>query len=430
MIIFGFAFVILTGTILLMLPVSSASGRAAPVDEALFTAASAVCVTGLVVRDTAVGWSFFGQGVILVLIQTGGLGVITVASAIMFLSGRKISLKQRNTIEEALSAPRIGNIIELVGFILKGVFLIEFAGALLMMPVFCRDYGTRGIWMAVFHSVSAFCNAGFDIMGSADGTYVSLTGYAGNYLINAVVIFLVVTGGIGFLTWNDVIVHRHHLTRYSLQSKVILLTTAILIFIPASFFYFYEFRGLSGSERFLTSLFQAVTPRTAGFNTADTGSLSGPGSMLTVILMLIGGSPGSTAGGMKTTTLAILLASTVAVFRQKDSVEMFGRRIEDDAVRNASALLLLYILLFITGAFSISFAEALPLQACLFEAASAVGTVGLTTGITPGLGTFSRMVLVSLMFLGRVGGLTFIYAAFPVRSKDGSKLPLEKIMVG
>ncbi len=429
-IIFGFAAVILTGTVLLMLPLSSANGRPASIDEALFTATSAVCVTGLVVRDTAAGWSPFGQAVILILIQIGGLGVITVASAILFISGKNISLRQRNTLKEALSAPNIGGIVKLMRFILIGVAAVELAGALLMMPVFCSDHGIKGVWMALFHSVSAFCNAGFDILGSSGAEYVSLTGYAGNALINVVIMALIVIGGIGFLTWNDLVIHRYHFSRYSMQSKVILTVTAVLIVIPAFFFYFYEFRDLAGGERLFSSLFQVVTPRTAGFNTQDTGSLSGAGRSLTILLMLIGGAPGSAAGGMKVTTAAVMIASAIAVFRQKDYAGLFGRRIEPDAVRNASALFLMYILLFMGGAFLISMAEGLSMEACLFEAASAVGTVGLTTGITPGLGTFSRMVLIGLMFLGRVGGLTFIYAAFPARVKDGAMLPLEKIMVG
>ncbi len=426
----GFAAVILAGTILLMLPVSSAGGRAASLDEALFTATSAVCVTGLVVRDTATGWSVFGQAVILILIQIGGLGVITVASAIMFLSGKKVSLKQRGMLQEALSAPNIGGIVKLTRFILKCVFCIELAGALLMMPVFCRDYGLKGIWMSVFHSVSAFCNAGFDICGSAGAEYVSLTGYAGNLLINIVIMLLIIIGGIGFLTWDDVVRHRNHISVYSMQSKTILLMTAILITVPACYFYICEFASLPEGERVMASLFQAVTPRTAGFNTEDIASLSGTGQALTIVLMLIGGAPGSAAGGMKVTTFAVMAASAIAVFRQRDSAELFGRRLDPDAVRNASALFLMYMLLFVGGAFLISMADKLPMGSCLFEAASAVGTVGLTTGITPGLGIFSRMVLIGLMYLGRVGGLTFIYAAFPVRPKDGARLPLEKIMVG
>ncbi len=430
MILFGFAAVILIGTVLLMLPVSSADGRAASVDEALFTATSAVCVTGLVVKDTATGWSYFGQAVILTLIQIGGLGVITVAAAIMFLSGRKISLKQRGMLQEALSAPNISGIVKLTKFILRCVFIIELAGMLLMLPVFCAGYGLKGIWMSLFHSVSAFCNAGFDICGSAGAEYVSLTGYAGNVLINIVIMMLIIIGGIGFLTWDDVVRHKAHLSRYSMQSKTILFMTAILIALPACYFYFCEFTHLSGHSRVLASLFQAVTPRTAGFNTEDIASLSGTGQMLTIVLMLIGGAPGSAAGGMKVTTFAVMAAGSIAVFRQKDSAELFGRRLEPDAVRNASTLFMMYILLFAAGAFLISMADNLPVGACLFEAASAVGTVGLSTGITPGLGIFSRLVLIGLMFLGRVGGLTFIYAAFPVRPKNGAKLPLEKIMVG
>ena len=429
-IILGFAGVILIGTVLLMLPVSSQSGTAAPFGDALFTATSAVCVTGLVVRDTAGYWSGFGQAVILAMIQIGGLGVVTVAASFALLSGRKISLLQRSAMQEAITAPKMGGIVRLTGFILRMTFLFEAAGALALTPVFCKEYGIRGVWMAVFHSVSAFCNAGFDVMGTKDAPFSSLTSYAGRPAVNVTVMLLIVIGGIGFLTWEDVRTNRFRLSRYRMQSKVILVTSAVLIVAPTVFFFFAEFKRLPMGERILASLFQAVTPRTAGFNTADLTTMSGAGKAVLVGLMLIGGSPGSTAGGMKTTTAAVLIANAVTVFRRKEDAHFFGRRLESGAVRNASTILLLYLVLFVSGGIVISLAEGLPVGACLFEAASAIGTVGLSMGITPALGAVSRTVLILLMFFGRVGGLTLIYAALSGTKRVSYKLPQERITVG
>ena len=429
-IILGFAGVILAGTVLLMLPVSSQSGTAAPFGDALFTATSAVCVTGLVVRDTASCWSGFGQAVILAMIQIGGLGVVTVAASFALLSGRKISLLQRSAMQVAITAPKMGGIVRLTGFILRMTFLFEAAGTLALTPVFCKEYGIRGVWMAVFHSVSAFCNAGFDVMGTKDAPFSSLTSYAGRPAVNVTVMLLIVIGGIGFLTWEDVRTNRFRLSRYRMQSKVILVTSAVLIVAPAVFFFFAEFKRLPMGERILASLFQAVTPRTAGFNTADLTAMSGAGKAVLVGLMLIGGSPGSTAGGMKTTTAAVLIANAVTVFRRKEDAHFFGRRLESGAVRNASTILLLYLVLFVCGGIVISLAEGLPVGACLFEAASAIGTVGLSMGITPALGAVSRTVLILLMFFGRVGGLTLIYAALSGTKRVSYKLPQERITVG
>lgn len=426
----GFAGVILVGALLLMLPVSSKSGSVTPFNVALFTSTSAVCVTGLVLEDTASYWSVFGQSVILLLIQIGGLGVITVAAAFALLSGRKISLMQRSTMQEAISAPKVGGIVRLTGFVLKATFLFELIGALLLMPIFIRDYGAKGIWMSFFHSISAFCNAGFDIMGTEGAPYVSLTQYVGEPLINVTVMLLIVIGGIGFLTWEDVYTNKHHFKRYRMQSKVIILTTALLIVIPAVFFFFSEFSNMPIKERIFSSLFQSVTPRTAGFNTADLTAMTGVGQAVVITLMLIGGSPGSTAGGMKTTTFAVLLTNAFAAFRRKEDPELFGRRIEIGAVKNASTVLMMYITFFFGGAAIISIAEGLPFGACLYETASAIGTVGLSLGITPELGILSQCVLMSLMFLGRVGGLTLIYAAISGTQKNLSKLPKERITVG
>ena len=433
-IIMGFMLVILTGSILLMLPFSTKSGTGASFADALFTAASATCVTGLVVQDTAAYWSVFGQAVILILIQIGGMGVVTIAVAIAVISGRKIGLMQRSTMQEAIAAPSVGGIVRMTGFILKATILIELSGALLMMPVFWKDFRfLKGTWYALFHSISAFCNAGFDLMGSRE-EFSSLTAYSGNGLINAVVIGLIIIGGIGFLTWDDIRWNGIHLKRYRMQSKVILLTTVILIVLPFLFFFFGEFGkntwdGMKVGERVWAALFQAVTPRTAGFNTVDLSLFSESGQVIIMILMLIGGSPGSTAGGMKTTTIAVLFITLVSVFRRKEDSECFGRRIAEETIKSAAVILLMYLSLFLFGGIAISCIEQLPILTCLFETASAIGTVGLTLGITSELGTASRLILISLMFLGRAGGLTLIFAAFSDKARYLSKLPKEKITV-
>lgn len=422
--------IIIIGSLLLMLPISSVSGKVTPFNESLFTATSAVCVTGLVVQDTGSYWSTFGQAIILILIQIGGLGVITVAASFALLSGRKISLMQRSTMQEAIAAPKIGGIVRLTGFVLKATLIFELSGAVIMMPVLCKDYGVKGVWLAVFHSISAFCNAGFDILGTDASKYVSLTQYVNCTSINLAVIFLIVIGGIGFLTWEDIYTNKLHFRRYRMQSKVILITSAILIIVPALYFFFFDLNNLPIKQRILSSLFQSVTTRTAGFNTVDLTALQEPSVATMIVLMIIGGSPGSTAGGIKTTTVAVLIANSLATFGRKDSSHFFKRRIDNQVVKNASTIMIMYLVLSFTGAVAISTAEKIPFLKCLFETSSAIGTVGLTLGITPELGLFSQLILILLMFCGRVGGLTLIYAAISNTKKNISKYPLEHITVG
>lgn len=429
-ILIGFALLVLTGAFLLMLPISSSEWKVTPFNEAFFTAVSAGCVTGLVVHDTATYWSYFGQAVILILIQIGGLGVVTMAAFLSLLSGRKISLMQRSTMQEALSAHHVGGIVRLTRFILIATGVIELTGAVLMLPSFVTRFGPRGIWMSFFHSISAFCNAGFDLMGTPDAQYQSLTSYAGDPYINTVVMLLIVIGGIGFLTWDDMRSHKFKLSRYSLQSKIVLVTTAVLLVLPTIYFFFVEYPGEPMGRRILLSMFQTVTTRTAGFNTGDFGAMKGATLGIVMVLMLIGGATGSTAGGMKTTTLAVLVANLLCVFSRKEETQLFGRRIDSGVIRNAATIFMMYLGLFISGATAISLIENLPFSKCLFEAASAVGTVGLTTGITPGLGVASQFILCILMFLGRVGGLTIIFSAFTGPARNFSKVPLEKITVG
>ena len=356
--ILGFAGVILLGALVLMLPIATVQRVWTPFHEALFTSTSAVCVTGLVVQDTGSYWSAFGQTVILLLIQIGGLGVITGAVTFLMLAGRNITLKERSAMQDAISAPAVGGIVRLTRFILKGTFLVELLGALALLPAFCRDYGLRGVWMSVFHSVSAFCNAGFDILGRTDSLYPSLTAYAADPLVNIVIMLLIIVGGIGFLTWDDVCTHGLHLRRYRMQSKVILSATALLITIPAFLFYLTDFADLPVGERILASLFQSVTPRTAGYNTVDLTEMTDASQAVTILLMLTGGAPGSTAGGMKVTTLAVLIANAIAAFRRREDLQLFHRRLETSTVRNAAAILLLYLGLTFAGAAVISTAEA------------------------------------------------------------------------
>ena len=429
-IILGFAGVIVLGALLLMLPISTQNGAVTPFSKTLFTATSAVCVTGLVVFDTASYWSGFGQLIILIMIQIGGLGVISVASFLSMLAGRKISLMQRQTMQNALSAPQMGGIVKLTRFIFLVSFAIEGIGALLLMPVFMTKYGIRGIWMAVFHSVSAFCNAGFDLMGNRTGQYSSLTSFAGSGYVTLVICLLIIIGGIGFLTWKDIAVKKTRFKEYSMQTKVILVTTAILIVIPAVFFFFSDFAKEPLKDRICMSVFQAVTPRTAGFNTADLNKMSDAGRSVMMLLMLIGGSPGSTAGGMKTTTIAVLFANAIAVFRKRQNANCYGRRIDDSTVKNASAILFMYVFFSMLSAIIISITDGISMQMGMFETFSAIGTVGLTLGITPTLSAVSRFVLILLMFFGRVGGLTIIYAAFSQKDASTLKYPMENITVG
>ena len=429
-IILGFLSVILLGSVLLMLPIASRTGDGTPFLEALFTATSAVYVTGLVVHDTATYWSLFGQGVILLLIQIGGMGIVTVAVSVVAISGRRIGLMQRGTMQEAIAAPSVGGIVRRTKFIVRTAILIEVIGAAVLAPVFCKDFGLlKGVWYALFHSVSAFCNAGFDLMGIRE-PFSSLTSYPAQPIVNVTIMALIIIGGIGFLTWEDIKTNRWHWKKYRMQSKAIFVVTGALIVLPAIYFFIFELSQLPFAERAWASLFQSVTPRTAGFNTTDLTLLSEAGQMLIIVLMMIGGSPGSTAGGMKTTTVAVLVSLALSVFRKREHAHFLKRRIPDAAIKNAATIFLMYITLFVVGSMVISSIEDIPMITVLFETASAIGTVGLSLGITPELGIVSHIILICLMFLGRVGGLTLIFAALSERKPNGSEYPQEKIIVG
>lgn len=431
----SFFAMILLGTLLLMLPFATRDGRGADLETALFTATSASCVTGLVLQDTAQYWTLFGQIVILCLIQVGGMGIVTMAVIISIFSGRKIGLKERWVMQESISAPQVGGIVRMTGMILKVTLAVELAGAALLAPSFCRALnGGKGLWYALFHSISAFCNAGFDLMGVREPCS-SLTAFTGDPMVNITLVLVILIGGIGFGTWNDVKEHGLRINRYSQQSKIILVTSLILVLGGFSFMFFYEFAlpqwaELSLGQRILAALFQTVTPRTAGFNTVDLNAMSGAGKLVMLCLMLIGGAPGSTAGGFKMTTIAVLLLCVRAAYRGRESAEAFGRRIPDQSIRNAAAVFMLYILLFVGVGIAICCIDGVGLMPALFEAASAVATVGLSLGITAQLSTVSHLLLILLMFFGRVGGLTLIYAVSTGDGPTGARLPMGRVTVG
>ena len=426
---------ILLGTLLLMLPFATRDGRGAGLETALFTATSASCVTGLVLQDTAQYWTLFGQIVILCLIQIGGMGVVTMAVIISMFSGRKIGLRERWVMQESISAPQVGGIVRMTGMILKVTLAVELAGAALLALSFCRSMNMgKGLWYALFHSISAFCNAGFDLMGIKEPCS-SLTAFTGDAIVNITLVLIILIGGIGFATWSDVREYGFRIHRYSQQSKIILVTTLVLVLGGFCFMFFYEFAlpqwaGLSLGQRTLAALFQTVTPRTAGFNTVDLNAMSGAGKLVVLCLMLIGGAPGSTAGGFKMTTIAVLLLCVRAAYRGRESAEAFGRRVPDKSIRNAAAVFMLYILLFVGVGIAICCIDGVELMPALFEAASAVATVGLSLGITSQLSTISHLLLILLMFFGRVGGLTLIYAVSTGDGPTGARLPMGRVTVG
>ena len=426
----GFAGLIALGTAFLMLPISSRSGTGTSFGTALFTATSATCVTGLIVQDTATHWSTFGQVVILALIQTGGFGIIMAAAGFSLLAGRKISLKERSMMRDTFATNRMSGIVRLANFVFGVTFAVELLGTALMTPPLYAEYGLRGIWIAFFLSISAFCNAGFDILGKSDALFPSLSEFATNPIICLTICLLIIVGGIGFATWSDISNKKLHFRRYSLQTKIILVSSLLLITIPALFFFLFEYPRLPLTERLLASVFQSVTPRTAGFNVEDMSVMTEPGQALTIILMLIGGSPGSTAGGIKNTTLVVLLANFAAIASRRSEADIFGRRIEDDIIKQAGAILTIYVSLSLLGATALCLIEGLPYLACLFECVSAIGTVGMTVGITPQLHTASRIILIAYMCVGRVGGLTLIYAAIENPKRNPAKLPREDVVVG
>ena len=435
MIALGYFLIIIAGTFLLSLPIASRNNLFPGLINALFTATSATCVTGLVVFDTYTQWSLFGQVVILLLIQIGGLGFMTVVTMFSIFLKRKIGLKERGLLRESINAMYIGGIVRLTKRILLGTLLFEGIGAVLLSLRFIPKMGLlEGIYNGIFHSVSAFCNAGFDIMGKY-GKYSSLTNFFGDAVVNLTTITLIIGGGIGFFVWDDIEKNKYHFRKYQLHTKIVLTMTAILIVSGTICFYIFErnnlLYGMTTGEKVLVSLFGAVTPRTAGFNTVDVASLTSASKLLTIVLMFIGGSPGSTAGGIKTTTLAVIMISLWSSLKNRNGDNIFGRRLEDNALKRSSAVVTVNILLILSAALLISATnKALGLDAVLFEVTSAIGTVGLSTGITGGLNTFAKIIIILLMYSGRVGSLSFALLFTEHGVTSSIQNPVEKINIG
>ena len=431
----GYMIMILLGSLLLMLPISSQNGQSAPFNEAFFTATSASCVTGLIVRDTATEWTFFGQAVIITLIQTGGLGFMTIATWFSMLLKRRMGLKERELMVVSINNDNIGSIKGLTKTIICGTAIIEGTGALLFATRFIPQFGwAKGIWYSVFHSISAFCNAGFDLMG-VQGPYSSLVNYSDDIIVNFTVCALITLGGLGFLVWDEIYKKKFKFRYYSLHTKLVLVVSAILTFGGAILFFIFErdfTNAESGAlETVLTSIFNSVTARTAGFNTVDTAALSPASKMLTVFLMFIGGSPGSTAGGMKTTTLAVIAISTFNGIRRRQSKGIFGRRLEKDAIHQASSVAFTNISLALLGIMLVcAIQPSFDIADIIFEVASAIGTVGMTTGITRDLALASRFIIAFLMYCGRVGSVSFALALMEKKAAPPIKNPREKITIG
>lgn len=431
----GYMIMILIGTLLLMLPISSQNGQSAPFNEALFTATSASCVTGLIVRDTATEWTLFGQAVIITLIQIGGLGFMTIATWFSMLLKRRMGLKERELMVMSINNDNIGSIKGLTKTIICGTAIIEVTGALLFATRFIPQFGlAKGIWYSVFHAISAFCNAGFDLMG-IQAPYASLVNYSDDIIVNLTVCALITLGGLGFLVWDEIHRKKFKFKYYSLHTKLVLVVSAILTFGGAILFFIFErdfTNAESGAlESVLTSLFSSVTARTAGFNTVDSAALSPASKMLTIFLMFIGGSPGSTAGGMKTTTLAVIAISTFNGIRRRQSKGIFGRRLEKDAIHQASSVAFTNISLALLGIMLVcAIQPSFDISDIIFEVASAIGTVGMTTGITRDLALASRFIIAFLMYCGRVGSVSFALALMEKKAAPPIKNPREKITIG
>ena len=431
---FGYILMILIGTLLLMLPFASADGQCAPFQTAAFTATSASCVTGLILRDTATAWTPFGQAVILLLIQVGGLGFMTIATLFFLAAGKRMGLRSREIMVESINTTKIGGLMKLTKTILLGTLCFEGTGALLLAIRFVPTFGWgKGIWYSMFHAVSAFCNAGFDLLGVYE-PFCSLVPYQSDWLVNLVIMALIVLGGLGFLVWEDLMRCGLRFKRYRLHTKLVLSASAILLFGGALLIYVFEANAtgadLSQGERILTALFASVTCRTAGFNTVDVAAMSNASKLLSVLLMLIGGSPGSTAGGIKTTTVAVILLYTVASFRGDSSPTVFGRRISEDTLRKSVNVLFINVSIMLAAAIALCALQPLPLVDVLYETSSAMGTVGITTGITRDLCSASVWIIALLMYLGRVGSVTFAVALLEKRAKPPVSYPTEQITVG
>ena len=434
----GFMIVILVGSFLLSLPISSRQLQWTNFLDSLFTATSATCVTGLVAYDTNVHFNLFGQVVILILIQIGGIGFMTVLSTIGIFLKRKINLHERKIIMQASGSISTTGVIALVKRIGKTTLIIESIGAILLAIRFIPDFGFfKGLYYSVFHSISAFCNAGFDIMGTLDNEFCSLTNYVGDWLVNLTIMWLIVSGGLGFFVWSNIIDSKLCFKKMKLHTKIVLVTTAFLIIVPSFLFFIFEkdnpntIGNLPIDTKILASIFQSITPRTAGFNTIDLSKINDSSALLTIVLMAIGGSPGSTAGGIKTTTFIVAILSIIFSAKQRTSIVIGKRQLENNIIKQASAIITLFLFSIIFASIIIIAIDNLTLLDALFETTSAIATVGLSNGVDVAmLHPISKLILILLMYIGRIGVISIVFLFNRKGDNELLKRPVEKILIG
>jgi len=429
----GFALVILIGGSILSLPISSVDGNYTSFLDSLFTSTSAVCVTGLVTIDTGTHWNNFGKVVIMILIETGGLGFMSITIFIAVLLGKKITLKDRLIMQEAMNAFNIQGLVKMVKYVLTFTLSVQICGAVLLATQFIPQFGWKtGVFFGVFHSVSAFCNAGFDLFGN----YASLVSYSSNSVVLLTISGLIIIGGLGFTVSLEIFNYRKA-RRFSTHSKMVIFITLVLIIFGTIFIFLVEYRNvetlanMTFRDKVLNAFFASVTPRTAGFNSISTEGMTMAGKLMTIILMFIGGASGSTAGGLKVTTFGVLVFTLISSLKGREDTEAFGRKFSKETVYKAFTLLSIAMLLVITVTIILTITEPDKLFInLLYEATSAFGTVGLTAGVTQSIGSISKVVLIITMYLGRVGALTVILAVINKKKKNGIKYPEAKILIG
>lgn len=441
-IILSFLFVILIGTLLLTTPLASANGEATPFMDALFTATSCVCVTGLVTVTTATHWNLFGHIIMLIMIQIGGLGVVAMTTVFTMLLGKKLSLSSRMLLGDAFNLDTLQGLVKFLRRVFKGTFIVEGLGAVLYLPAFVPEYGSKGIWYSIFHSVSAFCNAGIDLLG-AD----SLIPYVHNVWVNVVTMLLIIIGGIGFIVWFDVLsvirkwIHKDNygmgiLQSLKLHSKIVLTMTAFLLISGAVLYFVFEYNNpetigrFTLGEKILAACFQSVTTRTAGFVTIPQKGLTMPSVVITLFLMFIGGSPVGTAGGVKTATISVIILTVIATVRGQEDITCFKRRISEKTARKSLAVVLISFLVSLIAIIAMLIFENGDAVDQIFEVYSALGTVGISRDYTSVVGLAGKIILCICMYLGRIGPITMVLV-FTMRDKtDAVRLPKENVTVG
>lgn len=429
----GFILVILIGALILTLPICTTSGESTNFLDAIFTATSAVCVTGLIVVDTGTYWNMFGQTVIMILIEIGGLGFMSFTTLIAIIFGKKITLRERLILQDAMNTFNIQGLVKMVKYVLLFTVSVQFFGALLFSTQFVPEYGLKtGIFYSIFHSVSAFCNAGFDILGE----FSSLTSYNSNAVVILVASALIIIGGLGFTVWNELYTTKS-IKRISLHAKMVILVTAVLIIGGTILMFVFEHNNpntmaeMSVVDKIMNSFFASVTPRTAGFNSIPTDGMTTAGKFLTIILMFIGGSPGSTAGGIKTTTIGIVFITVLCVIRGREDSEVFKKRFNKDLVYRAFTLIFIGFILVVSVTMLLSYTEkGASFISLLYETVSAFGTAGLTIGLTTKLSTIGKILIIFMMYLGRVGPLTVALSLTKKKVNPGIKYPEGKILIG